>query len=401
MRLWALAILHRQETVIHIAIDLRSPGERGILTYTRALLPHLLAADSGHRFLLIKDPDFPTPEGPNVATLPVPSRNPAHWLYWSNFRLPRLLAEREVDVYHTFKHVTALRLRVPSLVTTHGAPLVFDHTSLQPERQNLYWRLAYRHAARSYDGVICSTAAERDFFVRRLRADPARVAVVPLAAEPGFRRIGEPGLLEQARARHGLPHRFMLSVGAVIPQKNTELLVRAFAMALPGLPKGWQLVIAGAEPGDYAASVRALSERLGLEGRVRFLGRLSTGLEAVYSLASAFVFPTAYESFGLAVVEAMSAGLPVVCSDIAELDDVVGEAALRVSPTDEAGLATAMARLANDGALRRRLAEASLRQAGRFSWQRTAEGTLEAYAQALGRRAELPAPARRAQRTEA
>jgi glycosyltransferase involved in cell wall biosynthesis len=403
-RLSALGLRLRKETAIHIAIDLRSPGERGILTYVRALLGSLLSADPENRFLLIKDPGFPTPDAPNVEVLPVPSTNPAHWLYWSNVKLPRLLAERRVDVYHTLKHVTAFRPGVPSILTCHGVPLVFLHAELQAEWQNCYWRTAYRCAARAYDGMICSTAAERAFVLERLGGEPERVDVVPLAAEPRFRRIEDRRALEEVRARHDLPERFLLGVGAAIPLKNTELLVRAFAAALPAMPGGWHLVLVGAADGAYAARARAEAERQGVADRVRFLGRLSVGLEAVYNLASAFVSPTLYESFGLAVVEAMAVGLPVLCSDIAELDDIVGEAALRFDPRDAAALAANMTRVAGDEALRRRLAAASSSRARQFSWERTAAGTLEVYARALRRRAgsgEMPVPAARPRRTEA
>jgi alpha-1,3-rhamnosyl/mannosyltransferase len=332
--------------------------------------------------------------------LPVPSRNPARWLWWSNVRLPRLLSERGVDLYHTLKHVTAWHPGVPSVVTCHGVPLVFEHTGLQAEWRNRYWRAAYRHAASTYDGMICATAAERAFLLDRLRGDPERVAVVPLAAEPRFRPMTDPQALAEARARHDLPERFFLSVGAVIPLKNTGHLVRAFARARPAMPGDWHLVLVGAVDDPYAGEVRALAAQLGVLDRVRFLGRLAVGLEAVCSLASAFVFPTRYESFGLAAVEAMSAGLPVLCSSIPELDDVVGEAALRFDPRDEAALAAALARVAGDGALRRRLAALSLRRARNFSWQLTAEATLAVYARALSRRP-APAPGARPRRSRA
>ena len=368
---------------LRIALDVRSPGRRGILTYTRALLDPLLDRGQEHQFLLIKDPGFPTPDRPNVDALLVPSANPLHWFYWSNRKLPELLATRGIELYHTFKHVTAFGLSIPMLVTTHGGPFVFDHGHLQSAREQIYWRFALRRAAASYDGILCATSAEGQFFVDRLGAEPGKVSVVPLAAEPQFRPLADRAALETVRARYRLPRHFLLTAGAVVPVKNTECLVRAFAAAVPSLPEKLHLVIAGADDNPYAASVRALANQLGVGDRVVFLGRVSDDLVEIFNLALAFVFPTMYENFGIALVEAMAVGLPIVCSDISELDDIVGNDALRVNPRDHMEIARAIVHMVNDEPLRGKLARRSRERAKSFSWCQTASLTLEAYEQAM------------------
>jgi glycosyltransferase involved in cell wall biosynthesis len=99
----------------------------------------------------------------------------------------------------------------------------------------------------------------------------------------------------------------------------------------------------------------------------------------LYAGAEAFVFPSLYEGFGLPVVEAMSCGAPVVCSDIPVLREVAGDAALYFDPRDAAQLAPMLTRVLDDATLRADLRTRGLSRAAQFSWERAARETLEVY----------------------
>jgi len=109
-------------------------------------------------------------------------------------------------------------------------------------------------------------------------------------------------------------------------------------------------------------------------------------LVGLYRSASALVFPSLYEGFGLPVLEAMARGVPVATSGRASLGEVAGDAALTFDPEDEASIADGMASLLGDGALRRQLAEAGRSRAAGFTWKRAAELTVDSYRRALGAR---------------
>jgi len=97
------------------------------------------------------------------------------------------------------------------------------------------------------------------------------------------------------------------------------------------------------------------------------------------------VYPSLYEGFGLPVLEAMSRGVPVACSDASSLPEVAGEAALMFDPHEQSAIAAALQRLLADSALAERLRASGLARAREFSWERTARLTLDSYARALGR----------------
>ncbi|MDP2935054.1 MAG: glycosyltransferase, partial [Dehalococcoidia bacterium] len=128
-----------------------------------------------------------------------------------------------------------------------------------------------------------------------------------------------------------------------------------------------------------------LARDLGIQDRVVFLGQVPEEDKApLYSACTVFVFPSLYEGFGLTPLEAMACGAPVVCSRASSLPEVVGEAAVLFDPTDVEEMARALTKTLTDRSLRERMRQAGLEQAGKFSWRRTAEETLEAYRQVTG-----------------
>jgi glycosyltransferase involved in cell wall biosynthesis len=122
---------------------------------------------------------------------------------------------------------------------------------------------------------------------------------------------------------------------------------------------------------------------------VRFLGHVpQADLPALYSAADVFVFPSLYEGFGLPALEALACGTPVVASNVSALPEVVGDAALQVSPLDVEALADAMERLLRDDRLRADQRERGLRRAAQFSWDKAARQTAEVYRRVVEARKE-------------
>jgi glycosyltransferase involved in cell wall biosynthesis len=126
-------------------------------------------------------------------------------------------------------------------------------------------------------------------------------------------------------------------------------------------------------------------EALGLKDSVKHLGFVPRAdLPALYSGATAFMFATLYEGFGLPILEAMACGTPVVASSLSAHPEVAGDAALLVDPTDTDAIAGAAARILEDGSLGKSLIEKGLARAGLFTWESTARATLAVYGKLHG-----------------
>jgi glycosyltransferase involved in cell wall biosynthesis len=353
-----------------LLVEFARPG-RSDRNDVRVFGPPLAAAPSGYTAL--RPP------------LGVRNENVAKVLF-EQFALPRAAAMAGADLLHYPFFAAPLVATVPVVVTVHDLIPMILPAYRAGATVRLYTALVAA-ATRRAKLIVADSAASRDDIVRHLGVPAERVRVVLLAADERFRPCDDPGALDALRARLALPERFILYLGGLDERKNVPRLVEAYALARR-MGLDLPLVIAGRlpAPSPLFPDVRGPVERLGLGDHVVFCG---PGTEAdtspLYQAATAFVYPSTYEGFGLPPLEAMACGTPVVCSNNSSLPEVVGDAALTVDPTSVEALASALTAVGTDADLRESLRARGLARAATFSWERAARETEEAYAAALGR----------------
>jgi glycosyltransferase involved in cell wall biosynthesis len=243
-------------------------------------------------------------------------------------------------------------------------------------------------SVRPGDALITSSHSTRDQLCELGVAPPERVFVTHLGADPRiFSPCADADRLAAVRARYGVPEGpYLLSVNTVDPRKNMPRAIRAFGrMVRQEGMRELSFVLVGHDDRGSGEVARAVAEFPELRGRVILTGHVDDGeLAPLYSGAVAFVYPSLYEGFGLAPLEAMQCGTPVVTSNTSSLPEVVGGAAIMVDPEDDDALCAAMLAVCRDDALRGRMRGEGLAQAARFSWERCTRQTLDAYRATAG-----------------
>jgi glycosyltransferase involved in cell wall biosynthesis len=349
--------------------------------YARRLVPALLAEAADLRLTLFAGREAahalraePWANSVDLVELPVWARSRARRVLAEQIVLPRAARRARLDLLHNLFTTAPVRRAVPQVTTV--LDLIYKHypethAGLLGVGLSLLVPMAVRSSRRL---VALSEAGKRDL-VELLGVAPERIDVTPLG--PGLPNGVEPVAEAELRERFSLGDApLLLTVSAKRPHKNLERLVDAV-----GRVQGAVLVAPGyATPFEDALRARA-SDRVRLTGWVD-----DATLEGLYRAATAFVFPSLAEGFGLPVLDALMRGVPVACSGTSSLPEVGGEAALYFDPEDVDAITNALSRVLRDADLRERLRRAGPERARRFTWERTARATVASYERALGSR---------------
>lgn len=376
---------------LRIVIDVRYIRDFGIGTYIRSLVHGLGAIDQTNQYTLIARPeDERTIAGlpPNFQTAPYRHGETG---YVHHVALPLYLRSFHPDLVHMPLNRLPLFMIKPYVVTVHDlSSLLYD---TRPGLRMNARRFLFRRGLLRADRILAVSDATRRDVMNILGIPADRIRRVYNAPNPEFFGSGraadagaEARLVEQQRilVRYSIHYPFLLYAGNIRPQKNIPRLVEAFAVVrsqLAGHPlyNDLHLIIIGDEISRYP-SVRHAVIKSRVESVVRFLGFVPLDtLRCFYETASAFVFPSLYEGFGLPPLEAMAAGTPVVTSSVSSLPEVVNDAAMLVNPENVFDIARGIRDVLLDEDLRRRLIDRGRQQAGRFSWERTAREVLATY----------------------
>jgi glycosyltransferase involved in cell wall biosynthesis len=247
--------------------------------------------------------------------------------------------------------------------------------------------LSCRLAARMAEAILTVSEFSRRMLVETYGVPFARVHVTPLGVERAlFRAPADPGAPEVLRHDLGLPTAFLLFPANTWPHKNHLRLLDALTALRASTGLRPSLVLTGFPKHGHPAMLEAISGH-GLGDQVRWLGYVNEArLAGLYRAATALVFPSLHEGFGLPVLEAMASGCPVACASTTATGETAGDAALTFDPADTAAIAEAIRSLLGSETLRRDLARRGLARAAEFSWEGCARQTLRVYDEVISRR---------------
>ena len=292
---------------------------------------------------------------------------------WTQLRLSWEMLRRPPDLFFVPAHVIPMLTPKRTLTTLHDVAFMAVPDAYRPAGR-AYLKLMYRLAVRRAEILTVSEFSKGEI-VRYFGAEPERITVTPLGFDAA--RFG-PATDDEIRARlhsYGIRRPYFLFVGRLESKKNIMGLIaafRRFRAARPG--DETKLVLVGKTGYGYDREMRTL-------GKDEKLSVIQKGYVApddmryFYGGATAFVFPSRYEGFGIPMLEAFACGTPVIASDVTSIPEVAGEAALFVNPNDPGDIAKAMARLADDPALRASLIDKGRVRVKRYSWETTVART--------------------------
>jgi glycosyltransferase involved in cell wall biosynthesis len=373
---------------LRVGLNLIFLGERagGAGRYARELPGALLTAEPATEVHVFVSREAPTDlraepwaQDVRLTTVPVNLAGPPLHVPAEYALLPALAAARRLDVLHSPANTgPAITPTLASVVSV--LDLIWLHRPAEWEvspRVHRTMRRRVNRAVRHADRIFAISGAAAEDLVSTLGIPCERIEVTPLGT-----RAASVAPTAEAMLRAELDlgdARVVLCVAQKRPYKNLHRLIRALAQ----LDSDVVLVLPGS-PTPHENELRALAQQLDVASRVRFAGWLSDAqVEGLYALCSLFVLPSLIEGFGLPVIDAMSRGVPVACSNIPTLVEIADGAALTFDPERQEEVTGAIVRLLDDRGLAERLAERGRLRAGAFTWEQTGRTSLAGYRRAI------------------
>jgi glycosyltransferase involved in cell wall biosynthesis len=365
---------------LRVGIDGRafSSPAGGVRRYVAGLVSALLALDDPPDLVALGGRSIP----PGLAHVGEPPHPPTN-LGWTLIGLPRAAARARVDLIHAPAYTAPLWSPVPVVLTIHDVSYA-RHPEWYPYRRDRLRRAFYRRSARGAAAIVTDSAFSASEIRAAYGIPAARITVAPLGVTTDF---SPPDASLPVELPSGVTPPFLLHVGDLHERRNLAVVVDAMLQArqhfsaLPAL----SLVLAGIDRGVGDALCTIAREADAPEAVIRLGVVEEDELRLLYRSATALVYPSRYEGFGLPVLEAMASGTPVIGSRAASIPEVLGEAGILVDPEDTPGWAEAIVRVVNDERSRGAMRAAGLARAAEFTWARTARITDDVYRRTVGR----------------
>ncbi|MFZ4767584.1 MAG: glycosyltransferase family 4 protein [Roseimicrobium sp.] len=380
---------------MHIALStsVMQRGKSGVGQYVLALAQAMLRHADEHEFsLFVLEEDMPLFHFAHgkMGLIPVAEKwRPAvKNIGWHQAILPGLLRGMRADVLHVPSYRRMLGTKPCALVSTIHDLAPFHVRGKYDLARMLYGRVAVKWLARRQDEIIAvSTSTAVD--IRRFFGIPLdRQNVVLNGVDHERFTVGDAEAARiGAKACYGLDAPFFLYVSRLEhPAKNHVRLIEAFNAFKQATNSPWLLALGGSD-WHGASAIHAAAQASPFAKDIRFLGFVPDEvLPDLYRAAHAMVYPSLFEGFGLPPIEAMACGCPVVSSARGALQEVIGDAALRIDPDRVASISGGLARIASSPELRRDLVARGLANARRFDWNTNADRVLEVYRRAIDAR---------------
>lgn len=353
----------------------------GTETYAKGLLFALSRIESQHTFLVFTNQEsrnWPLPNQHNFVRIecPISATNRTFRYLYEQLLLPKLLARMKTDLVHSLGYVGPTFVHCPSVVTVHDLNYRAFGQSM-PRKKRLALGFLIKLSIMRANYVITVSEFSQNEIIEAFSVPRSKLGMIHSATDLSmgahFPTQDAHTILESHSVR--LP--YILAFSSMSPNKNIVRLIEAFKRARDEGQLRHRLVLVGALPDDVSLSVKNNVSEV-----ISSLGYVDTRtLQVFWANAQMLLFPSYYEGFGLPLLEAMAAGVPVACSNVASIPEVAGGAALFFDPFSVDQIKNCIIQLASKPELRTDLIEKGYINLERFSWDKTARATINVYEQ--------------------
>ncbi|MFZ2188143.1 MAG: glycosyltransferase family 1 protein [Candidatus Moraniibacteriota bacterium] len=373
---------------MRIGIDIRNIGKKrtGDEVVFFNLVKNLVLIDGENSYQLFTDindletlakikSDLGIEHNDNFEIISLKTKNKFSWNFWT---LPKYLRANPVDLYLT-QYITPFFVpkKIKILTIIHDVSFC-EYPQMIKFSDLFFLRMLIPLALKRANKIIAVSQFTRDEIIKHYKIDIGKVEYIYNAVANSFlSKTFSQSELDKIREKYSLPESFILYLGTLQPRKNIPVLIEAYSKIKQQLP-GVKLVLAGGKGHNYDQEIdRKIQDCVFTEDEIIFPGFIAEeDKKAVMLLAACFCFPSLYEGFGIPILEAFSAKIPCVVSDIPPHKEVAGDAALFFAPRDSNELSVNIAKVILDKELNQILQARETDRLKLFSWEKTAKKML-------------------------
>ena len=352
----------------------------GIYYYTKELINALARIDKQNEYWIVREKsvgDF----SKNVKELIVPLKKiPGAAAYRLFISIPKILIQKKVDIVVEPRHFGPFNLpkTIKRVTVIHDlSPIHYPqwHQFVSSKLQQLFLPSILKRA----DHIITNSNFTAQDVMAYFPFTKNKTTGILLGKEDFFKPESNQAIL----SKMGLHKPYLLHTGTIEPRKNLSLLIKAFEQIKKEKSIDLQLVLVG-KLGWKSAALQEQINASPFKDAIKSLGYVERAiLPAIYTGASAFVYPSHFEGFGLPVLEAMSCGTPVIVSDVSSLPEIIGTSGLTFPPNNQEILVKQIGEIIDNDSIKQNLSAKSLQQAAKFNWDKTAQATLAIFEQLM------------------
>ena len=347
----------------------------GIGWFTTETMRRIVLAHPEHEFFFFfdrtPDPQFIFSSNVHPVVLCPQARHPILWYIFFQTSIPRALKRNKIDLFLSPDGYMSLNTKVPTLTVIHD--LNFEHSpdNLKPSHQKYMTYFSPQFARYSTRIATVSDYSKQDI-VNTYHIDPEKIDVVYDGAHEGYRPLSS-AEQEETRKQYSEGNRYFIFISTILKRKNLATLLTAFDLFKKTDTEDTKLLVVGHRVWWKDELAKAYQQMLH-KSDVVFIGRAEPQvLSRLLGSATALVYPSFYEGFGIPIIEAFEAEVPVITSNCTSMPEVAGDAALLVDPTNARAMADAMTQISSNPTLSAELVAKGRIRRDLFSWERTAD----------------------------
>ncbi len=361
------------------------PKKHGMDIYALELIRAIQQIDTQNEYVIFVKPDSDVclQSSQNLKIVEVKGKT---YIDWEQISLPKAIEKESIDLMHFTSNTASVNIKCPFILTLHDIIYLekfYSKGSLYQVAGHFYRRWNVPKIAPKAKYVLTVSEFEKVQIQKALGIKYIKLKAVYNAYNQKFRMIEDELLLEQTREKYNLPYDFIFFLGNKAPKKNMKRVLAAYAAYVDETLTPVNLVIAESSENDVMQMLSEIN-RKDIFKQIILTGYVQhSELPYLYNLATLFLYPSLRESFGIPIIEAMACGTPVITANTSAMPEVADDAAMLVNPFDVESITQAIRKVLNNQKLYNQLKYSGLNRATAFSWENTAQKTLDLYNEVL------------------